>query len=136
MQLVRRFESIINIVLLVLICFLVLVSTLQLGEKIVAAALAPPMLRFETTDLLDIFGSFLLVLIGVELMHTVKIYLTDKRVHVEVILAVGIVAVARKVLIIEHKQIDGTTILGIAALILALSVSYYLVRLSHSKSSL
>lgn len=136
MQLVRRFESIINIVLLVLICFLVLVSTLQLGEKIVAAALAPPMLRFETTDLLDIFGSFLLVLIGVELMHTVKIYLTDKRVHVEVILAVGIVAVARKVLIIEHKQIDGNTILGIAALILALSVSYYLVRLSHSKSSL
>jgi uncharacterized membrane protein (DUF373 family) len=134
MQLVRRFESIINIVLLVLICFLVLVSTLQLGEKVVAAALAPPMLRFETTDLLDIFGSFLLVLIGVELMHTVKIYLTDKRVHVEVILAVGIVAVARKVLIIEHKQIDGITILGIAALILSLSVSYYLVRLSHSKT--
>jgi uncharacterized membrane protein (DUF373 family) len=130
-RLISKFEFLINAVLLVFIAFVVLVTTFQLGWQIVAALFNPPLFHFDENELLDFFGGFLLVLIGVELMDTVKIYLVDKSIHVEVILAVGLVAITRKVVMIDHKQLDGMSLVGIAVIIISLSVSYYLVRLSH-----
>jgi uncharacterized membrane protein (DUF373 family) len=134
-RLINKFEFLINAVLLVFIAFVVLVGTVQLGREMVAAILNPPLFHFDANELLDIFGGFLLVLIGVELMNTVKIYLIDKSVHVEVILAVGLVAITRKVVLLDHKELDGRSLIGIAVIIISLSVSYYLVRLSHQRKA-
>ena len=134
-RLINKFEFLINAVLLVFIAFVVLVGTVQLGREMVAAILKPPLFHFDANELLDIFGGFLLVLIGVELMNTVKIYLIDKSVHVEVILAVGLVAITRKVVLLDHKELDGRSLIGIAVIIISLSVSYYLVRLSHQRKA-
>jgi uncharacterized membrane protein (DUF373 family) len=71
---------------------------------------------FDVDELLDTFGEFLLVPIGVELMNTVKIYLV-KNGHVEVILAVGLVAITRKFVMIDQKQLDGTTLLALRLLL-------------------
>ncbi len=135
LRLIGKFEFLVNAVLLVFIAFVVLVTTFQLGWEIVAAFVNPPQFHFDANELLDIFGGFLLVLIGVELMNTVKIYLVDRSVHVEVILAVGLVAITRKVVVLDHKQLDGTSLIGIAVIIISLSVSYYLVRLSHQRKA-
>jgi uncharacterized membrane protein (DUF373 family) len=135
MRLIGKFEFLINAVLLAFIAFVVLVTTLQLGREIVAAVVNPPLFHFDADELLDVFGKFLLVLIGVELMNTVKIYLVDKSFHVEVILAVGLVAITRKVVVLDHKQLDGMSLIGIATIIISLSVSYYLVRLSHQRKA-
>ncbi|MGD0491249.1 MAG: phosphate-starvation-inducible PsiE family protein [Steroidobacteraceae bacterium] len=132
---ISKFEFLINAVLLVFISFIVLVSTFELGREIVVALVSTPLFHFDAKELLDIFAGFLLVLIGVELMNTVKIYLIDKSVHVEVILAVGLVAITRKVVVLDQKQFDGTSLIGIAVIILSLSVSYYLVRLSHQRKA-
>jgi uncharacterized membrane protein (DUF373 family) len=134
-RLINKFEFLINAVLLVFIAFVVLVGTVQLGREMVAAILNPPLFHFDANELLDIFGGFLLVLIGVELMNTIKIYLIDKSVHVEVILAVGLVAITRKVVLLDHKELDGRSLIGIAVIIISLSVSYYLVRLSHQRKA-
>jgi uncharacterized membrane protein (DUF373 family) len=132
-RLIGKFELLINAVLLVFIAFVVLLTTVQLGWEIVAAFIKPPLFHFDPSQLLDILGDFLLVLIGVELMNTVKIYLVDQRVHVEVILAVGLVAITRKVVVLDHQKLDGTSLIGVAVIIISLSVSYYLVRLSHQR---
>jgi uncharacterized membrane protein (DUF373 family) len=134
-RLISKFELLINTVLLVFIAFIVLISTFELGREIVVAITSPPLLAFDAKELLDIFAEFLLVLIGVELMNTIKIYIIDKSVHVEVILAVGLVAITRKVVVLEHSQLDGTSLIGIAVIIISLSVSYYLVRLSHQRKA-
>lgn len=131
MRALSKFESLIYLVLIVFIAAVILVTTIQIGREIVIGLSNPPLFRFDPNELIDIFGSFLLVLIGIELMHTVKIYLTDHRVHVEVILAVGLVAITRKVVLLDPKQLDGSSLMGIAAIIVALSVSYYLVKVSH-----
>jgi uncharacterized membrane protein (DUF373 family) len=134
MRMVGKFESLINVVLLALIAVVVLLTVFQLGVQIVTVIANRPLLQFELNELLDILGNILLVLIGVELMHTVKIYLIDKSVHVEVILAVGLVAITRKVVLLDHSHVDGISLIGISAIILSLSVSYYLVRQSHQQS--
>ncbi len=134
MRVLSKFESLIYLVLIVFIAAVILVTTIQIGREIVIGLVNPPLFRFDSNELIDIFGSFLLVLIGIELMHTVKIYLTDHRVHVEVILAVGLVAITRKVVLLDPKQLDGVSLMGIAAIIVALSVSYYLVKVSQQNN--
>jgi uncharacterized membrane protein (DUF373 family) len=132
-RLIGKFELLINAVLLAFIAIVVLLTTVQLGWEIVASFINPALFHFDPGKLLDILGDFLLVLIGVELMNTVRIYLVDQKVHIEVILAVGLVAITRKVVVLDHDKLDGTSLIGIAVIIISLSVSYYLVRLSHQQ---
>jgi uncharacterized membrane protein (DUF373 family) len=131
---IEKFEHIINLGLLVMLALVVVLATIDLGWMIVKGVLTPPVLLLDVGELLDLFGAFLLVLIGVELLNTIKIYVTKKAIHVEVILAVGIIAIARKVVILEPKEMDALTLLGIAAIIFALTIGYYVVKLAHKKA--
>jgi uncharacterized membrane protein (DUF373 family) len=83
--------------------------------------------------LLDIFGYFLLILIGVELLETIKAYLSEHVVHVEIVLEVALVAIARKVIILDVKELPSLTLIGIAAVIVALAAAYYLEKRGRLK---
>jgi len=77
---------------------------------------------------LEIFGYFLLVLIGVELLETLKAYLKKDVIHVRVVLEVALIAMARKVIIEEPNSVPGLALFGIATLILALGIAFYFER--------
>ncbi len=81
-------------------------------------------------DLFQIFGLFLMVLIGLELMTSIRDYLRDSRIHAELMLLVAMTAVTRKVVILDASEIDPMMIFGIGFMIIALAVGYYLVRRS------
>jgi len=52
-------------------------------------------------------------------------------IHLEAVFIVALIAVARKVIVLEPKELPEGTLMGIAAITLALALSYYLVRRSH-----
>ena len=135
LKIIEKFEIIINVALLAMLAIVVLLATIDLGWIIVKDILTPPVLLLEVDELLELFGAFLLVMIGVELLDTVKIYITKKTIHVEVVLLVGIIAIARKVVILEPKTMDALTLIGIAAIIFALTAGYYFVKLASRKAS-
>jgi uncharacterized membrane protein (DUF373 family) len=81
-----------------------------------------------------IFGYFLLVLIGVELLETLKAYVKRDVIHVRVVLEVALIAMARKVIIEEPNAVPSLTLFGIAALILALGVAFYFERQAKRES--
>jgi uncharacterized membrane protein (DUF373 family) len=95
--------------------------------------LTPPYILLETHQLLELFGQFLLVLIGIELLHSMKVYTVRRVIHLEAVLIVALIAVARKVIVMEPKELPEGTLLGIAAIALALALSYYAVRRSHQE---
>ncbi len=132
---IEKFERVINVTLLLMLALVVVLATIDLGWIIVKDMLTPPVILLDSEELLELFGAFLLVMIGLELLNTIKIYITEKTVHVEVVLTVGIIAIARKVVVLEPEMLDGTTLLGIAAVIFALTVGYYFVRLAARKST-
>jgi uncharacterized membrane protein (DUF373 family) len=68
------------------------------------------------------------VLIGAELIETLKVYLKKDVIHVRVVLEVALIAVARKVIIEEPNNVPSLTLFGIAALILALGIASYFER--------
>ena len=111
-------------------------ATIELGWLIIKDIISPPIILLEIDELLDIFGFFLLVLLGIELVSTLKTYLTENEIHVEVVFAVALIAIGRKVIILDVKEISSLSLLGIAAIIISLSVGYFLVkRAFHGKSS-
>jgi uncharacterized membrane protein (DUF373 family) len=74
----------------------------------------------------ELYSSFLLLLIGLELMRTTKIYLQKKVVHAEVVLLVALIAMAREVIDMEFESLSPVTILGIGILIIALAGAYWI----------
>jgi uncharacterized membrane protein (DUF373 family) len=114
----------------------IVVATLELAWVIVHDILSPPILLLEISELLEIFGLFLLVLIGIELLEMIKVYLKDKVVHVEVVFMVAMVAIARKVVILDVNELSGITLVGIGIVIIALSGGYYLVKQIPKKRDL
>jgi len=123
-----RFEEIISRALLVMMAAVVLLTTIELGWILVKDVLTPPVFLLEIDEILELFGMFLLVLIGIELMHSVKIFIKRREIHLEAMLIVALVAVARKVIVLEPKELAPEAVLGLAALALALTIGYYLVK--------
>lgn len=130
-----KFERMINYSLLIMLACVVMLATYELGWLIVKDALTPPLFLLEIEELLEVFGQFLLVLIGIELVHSVKVYIEQREFHLEAVLAVALVAVARKIITLDAKAMPEGTLLGIAAIVLALVIGYYLLRRSRREFS-
>jgi len=124
----RIFEHTIIRSLIYMMAVIIFISTIELGYLLVKDIVSPPVFFLEIDELLELFGFFLLILIGIELLETIKAYLQDKVVHSEIVLEVALIAIARKVIILDFKAYDSVVILGIAALIVTISFAYYIVR--------
>ena len=126
--LLTKIQKFVVLALALMLAVVVVLSTLHLGVLIAQEIWRPPRFLIAVQGLLEIFGYFLLVLIGVELLETLKAYVKKDVIHVRVVLEVALIAMARKVIIEEPNGVPSLTLLGIAALILALGVAFYFER--------
>ena len=134
LEFLKKFERMIITTLMVMMVVTISLATIELGWLIIKDIITPPVILLEINELLDIFGLFLLVLLGIELVSTLKTYLTENQVHVEVVLAVALIAIGRKVIILDVKELSSLSLIGIASIIISLSVGYFLVkRAFHGK---
>lgn len=130
---IKSFEKKIVLVLVALMGVVLLLSTFELAWIIFQDIMSPPLFLLEIDELLDIFGLFMLVLIGIELLDTIaKTYMGEATDHAQIVMAVAIIAIARKVIILDVKELSGLALVGIAAIILALTVGYYLIKKKDS----
>ena len=93
-KLLKLFEKVIVLALLGMMMVAILVSTIELAVVLFQELSKPPLLLLNITEMLEVFGFFLMVLIGLELLETIKAYLHDDRVHAEVVFLVALVAVS------------------------------------------
>jgi uncharacterized membrane protein (DUF373 family) len=126
--LLTKIQKITVMALAGMLIVVMVLSTVHLGVLIFEEIMKPPRFLIRVEGLLEIFGYFLLVLIGVELIETLKAYVKKDAIHVRVVLEVALIAMARKVIIEEPNNVAGVTLLGIAALILALAIAFYFER--------
>jgi uncharacterized membrane protein (DUF373 family) len=130
-KLLKVFEQVIVISLIIMMIVVILLSTIGLGRILFLDIMLPPSLLLDISELLDIFGFFMLILIGVELLETIKAYLDKHEIHVEIVLEVALIAVARKVVIIDVKEYSAESLFAIAAIVLSLAGAYYLQKRLH-----
>jgi len=115
-------------VLMGLMAIVLILATLDLIWTIGVAVSTPPFLIVTLEALLDIFGMFLLVLVGLELLDTIKAYVKEHVVHAEIVLLAALIAVARKAITLDLKQLAPAVPFGLAALLLALAAAYFLLK--------
>lgn len=116
------------ICLTLMMVLVVTLTTAELAWIIIRDIISEPIILLELDEILEIFGFFLLVLIGIELLETIKAYLKTKVVHVEIVLEVALIAISRKVIILNIEKYDSLTLVGIAALIAAVSLAFLVVK--------
>jgi len=114
--------------LIAMMMLAVLLSTIELFIILIAEILKPPKFILGIDNLFEIFGFFMMILIGLELLESIRTYLADDLLHVEVVFLVAMIAIARKVIILEVNELEPLTLIGIAGIILALAMGYYFVK--------
>jgi len=61
---------------------------------------------------------------------------TERHIHVEDVLLVAMIAVLRKVITLDIKELPATTLIAVAAVIVALAAAYWLMRRSMARGAL
>ena len=125
---IHKFEWFIVLALLFMMMLALLASTVELAIILVEQLLAPPRFLLDVKEMLTVFSFFLMVLIGLELVETIKMYLDENVFHVEVVVLVAIIAVARKIIVIDYGSVSYEILLSIAALMIVLSAGYFLLK--------
>ena len=130
-KIIKIIERFIIITLVILMAVVLTIASVEVAITIITKSIN----NFTTNgvligvkDLLEIFSLFLTILIGFELFETVKLYLRENVFHGEVILLVSLIAVSRKVILIEYTQEDPLTLFAIATLIISISAGYYIIK--------
>ena len=131
MERLTKFQNAVLILLTWMMALVVFLATAELFYIVAKEIVSPPLILLGIDQLLEIFGYFLLVLIGIELLETFRIYLAEKVINVQVVLLVAIIAIARKVIILDVTKLPSITLIGIAAIVVSLSAGYYLVKKSQ-----
>ena len=136
-NILKKYEKIMIQALMVMMAIVLGLATFDLAWLIIKDIIQPPFFLLSIDQLLEIFGLFMLVVIGIELLETImKTYLTQGQPHYEVVLSVAIIAIARKVIILDLKKLDSLSLIGIASIVVALTVGYFLMKRSQSHDKL
>ena len=126
-------EVVIYLALMVILMVILIFSTLELAYLIIDALFFDDtMLKLETRGILASFEFFLLILIGLELMETIKSFLETRKIQVEIVIILAIIAVARKIIIIDPMTISNDILLGIGVVIFALTAGYFFIKKADS----
>jgi uncharacterized membrane protein (DUF373 family) len=128
----RLFERGILLVAQVLLMLVIVVTVVELWYLFVLA-IRERVAHIDSIPMLMLavqraFAGVLLIVLGLELLETLRVYFTDHRVRLELVIVVALIAVSRHVINIDFEHVSGLSIAGIAALIVALTGGYYLVR--------
>lgn len=114
-------------ILAILMTFVILWGVGDVGLVLYRRLMTPPFMLLNVTDLLATFGAFLAVLIAVEIFINITVYLKEEIIHVKIVLATALMAIARKVIVFDFKELTPMYIFATAAVVLALSIAYWLV---------
>jgi uncharacterized membrane protein (DUF373 family) len=82
---------------------------------------------FMVPDIVKTFGAFLAVLIAYEIFANITLYIRSDVFPVKLVVATAVMAVARKIIVLDMDEYTALDLMGIGALMLGLGVSYWLI---------
>ncbi|WP_355659627.1 phosphate-starvation-inducible PsiE family protein [Halomonas salifodinae] len=128
--LIRKLHFVIRYAIKFLAVLMVLViiwGVLDVIYVLYTKFVTPPFLLFDVSDIFVIFGAFMVVLIAVEIFINIRLYLGTNVLPIRLVIATALMAIARKVIILDISTISAEEMLAIAAIVLALGVTHWLV---------
>jgi uncharacterized membrane protein (DUF373 family) len=112
----------------ILAVLMVLVIFWSIADVLYIRLIEPPYFLLDIDDILQTFGAVMVVLIAVEIFINIRLYLGSNIIPVELVIATALMAVARKIIVLDLKLVSAEQIVGLALVTIALGVSYWLVK--------
>jgi uncharacterized membrane protein (DUF373 family) len=134
-ELFNKAERYIAIALLALMGVVVVSATVEVAYEVITGLINPPGFFLGVAELFDVFGLFLMVLIGLELMTSIHMYLEDHKIHAEMMFLVALTAVTRKIVILDTGKTEPMVAFGIGFLVITLAAGYYLIMKRRTDSA-
>lgn len=131
MKFLKYFEkTIIGFSIVILLIIIVLQASGVVNE--LYKLFSDPKLLFSYEEGLTLFSLLMNIFIALELIETLKDYMTKGTIQVQYILIIGLIAVSRKLITTEFLEADGLKNIGMGVIIISLSVAYYLINKSNA----
>lgn len=145
---VEKIEKVIYAVLMILLVVVVFTAICDLISLLYETLVTTTPVILESHEMILVLGAFLLVLIGVELLDTIKAYFRENTIHVEIVVLLAIIAVARKALLLDPTitttvTTNGTTVIttvpmsgyefgvemiGVGVILVCFALGYYMIK--------
>jgi uncharacterized membrane protein (DUF373 family) len=130
MHYIENLEVVVSKILALAMVVVIIVAISDLIFFIIKQLLITSSGSFYQT-LFKVFGLFLNVLIALEILENITGYLKKHVIQVELVITTSLIAVARKIIILDLGKTEGIEIIGLGIAVLALSISYFIIRRSH-----
>lgn len=133
----QRFESSVALVLTALIGLIILVALYRVTESVVAGLLWGVFDPLDYHEFQTVFGEILTLLIALEFNHTLQYVVTREQsiIQTKVVVLIALLAISRKLIILDLHALHADHLLGLAAITLVLGIVYWLMRERDDRSA-
>ncbi len=132
----QRFERLVSLVLTMAISAVVLVAIYYLVRHVIELLFLQTRDPFDYRVFQAVFDMILTVLIAMEFNNSI-VHTMEGRgsfIQVEIVVLIAVMALVRKFMVMDLESIDPWMIAALSAAVLALGISYYLIRLGNETS--
>lgn len=126
----EKFEQIIALLLTLFIAIIIAVALVDLARQILPLAVAGALSSLHHRTFQTVFGQIMTVLIALEFKHSILRVMARREniIQVRTVLLIALLAIARKFVILDSESTSPDVILALAAVVVALSIGYWLVQ--------
>lgn len=110
-----------------LMILVIIFGVMDVAWTIYQRIVAEPRFVLTMGDILVTFGAFMVVLIAIEIFQNIILYLRDDVIHVKIVLATALMAVARKVIILDYDELEPMYIFATGIVLIATGITYYFI---------
>jgi uncharacterized membrane protein (DUF373 family) len=121
LDMVNKFERLVYGILMLLLMIVLGFSLVELCWLLVVNLTNVPPLLLENHELTNLLGVFLLILIGIELLDTIKAYFKENAIHFEIVILLDPAAA-------PQPEFIGMELIGIGVVVVGLAGAYYLIK--------
>jgi uncharacterized membrane protein (DUF373 family) len=111
----------------------ILVGVVSVVHTLYMNLATPP--YFLIPDIIKTFGAFLAVLIAYEIFANITLYIRSDVFPMKLVVATALMAIARKVIILEMDEYTALDLVGIGAIVLGLGIAYWLITLADNRAA-
>jgi uncharacterized membrane protein (DUF373 family) len=139
MSIYEKFEQCVSLALVMLISLLIIFALYKLAIKVYVTIMVEAIDPTNPAVFQSVFGMIMTLLIAMEFKHSILkvVYRKDSIIQVKTVLLIAILAISRKLIILDTNATGAAELAALAATLLALGVVYWLMReqdyrVSHS----
>ncbi len=131
------FEVLVVAALTVMVGISVVLTLLHAGVELYHVMAIGPS-RFDHDQFANVFGAFMTILIALEFNHTVlpEISSGTAVVKVRAVILVALLALARKLVLVDYHNEEYTSLVGLAVLVISATAAYWVVCRTEREDSI